>query len=605
MEFPISYFEDEVRDGFYVSALMKRAWAAQLEVLEDVDRVCQKYNIQYFAAWGTLLGAIRHRGFIPWDDDLDIGMKREDYEKFSKVAQEELKEFYIVNNIDHCNEKEHCEFYMTRIHNGKSIRTDLEHMKKFHGFPYVVGIDILPFDYVPSTEQEEQLLCKEMLMLSDLMGNISKMNKAELEVQLKKIEATYHMKFDRMKSLTYQLHVLADKLGRRVSGANAKYVADVPTYIINGRKMPTSTVPIGYDEFLSLHYGDYMKPFRGGSTHGYPFFDKQRVAYEANHVPVFKTYSFDIKDISDEPKTSNSGKTLKEIASNMVALLSKMHQSIVYLMEAGDFEQVLLLLEDCQESGIALGTKIEAVKGEGHATVAVLENYCEALYTIHEAILGNVEMDVRTAIELLDNHLASIDESVQKEIIDKKTAVFLPFKSTAWDILESVWKKMKDDATYDIYVVPIPYYDRNVMGPVEDLHYDVENYPDYVPIYDYQTFDLECLHPDMIFIQNPYDEYNISTSVHPFFYARNVKKYTEYLVYIPYFILDEIAPTDGCAMENTKYFVTTPGVVLADAVIIQSECMREVYIQKLVEFAGEDTRSIWEKKIKVHCDLTI
>lgn len=620
MEFPKSYFEDEVRDGFYVSALMKRAWAAQLEILEDIDRVCTKHNIEYFAIAGTLLGAIRHGGFIPWDDDLDICMKREDYDKFSRVAQEELQEFYVVNNIDHCNEKEHCEFYITRIYNGKSIRTDLDHMKKFHGFPYVVGVDIFPLDYLPKEEQEAQALREELVMLSTFMEKVSKLHKEELEIRLKKIEQTYHMQLDRKKSITYQLHVLADQLGKRFQAKDAKHVVDIPTYITTGNKLPKSIfdktvkvpfenimipAPIGYAEFLQLHYGDYMKTVKCGSTHGYPFFDKQRLVYEANHAPLFKTYSFDIKDISGEPRVSNDGKTLKEIAGNMVALFSKMHQVMVDLMEVGDFEQVLSLLENCQESAIALGTKIEAVKGEGHATVAVLEKYCEVLYTIHEAILGNVEMDVQTAIDLLVDHLAAIGESVQKEIVDKKTAVFLPFKASAWDTLERAWKKIEEDKAYDVYVVPIPYYDRNVMGPVEDLHYEGENYPDDVPVYDYQTFDLECMHPDVIFIQNPYDEYNISTSVQPFFYARNLKNHTEQLVYIPYFVLDEIALTDGCAMESTKYFVTTPGVVLADTVIVQSEAMREVYVNKLVEFGGEKTKSIWERKIKLHSEITI
>ncbi len=620
MEFPKSYFEDEVRDGFYVSALMKRAWAAQLEILEDIDRVCKKHNIEYFAIAGTLLGAIRHGGFIPWDDDLDIVMKREDYDKFSRVAQEELREFYVVNNIENCSEKEHCEFYITRVYNGKSIRTDFEHMKKFHGFPYVIGIDIFPLDYLPQTEQDAQALREELMMLSTLMEKVSKLRKEELEIRLKEIEQTYHMEFDRKKSITHQLHVLADQLGKRFQGKDAKYVVDIPTYITSGNKLPKSIfdktvkvpfenimipAPAGYAEFLQLHYGDYMKTVKGGSTHDYPCFDKQRLLYEANHAPLFKTYLFDKKDICDEHKPINDGKTLKEIAGNMVALLSKMHQAMVDLMEAGDFEQVLSMLETCQESAIALGTKIEAVKGEGHVTVTVLENYCEALYTIYEAILGSIEMDVQTAIDLLMNRLAAINESICDEIIDKKTAVFLPFKASSWDTLESAWKKMKENAAYDVYAVPIPYYDRNVMGPVEDLHYEGENYPDYVTVYDYQSFDLECLHPDMIFIQNPYDEYNISTSVPPSFYARNLKNYTEQLVYIPYFILDEIAPTDGCAMESTKYFVTTPGVVLADTVIVQSKAMREVYINKLIEFAGEETKSIWEEKIKVYSEITI
>ena len=82
LQFPDSYFEDEVRDGFYVPSMIKRAWATAMDVLCEVDRICCKYNIKYYAEWGTLLGAVRHAGFIPWDDDLDIGMMRTDYRKF-------------------------------------------------------------------------------------------------------------------------------------------------------------------------------------------------------------------------------------------------------------------------------------------------------------------------------------------------------------------------------------------------------------------------------------------------------------------------------------------------------------------------------------------
>ena len=60
MQFPDSYFEDEVRDGFYIPSLMKRAWAAQMEVLEDVANLCQKHRILWFADFGTMLGAVRH-----------------------------------------------------------------------------------------------------------------------------------------------------------------------------------------------------------------------------------------------------------------------------------------------------------------------------------------------------------------------------------------------------------------------------------------------------------------------------------------------------------------------------------------------------------------
>lgn len=89
MEFPIDFFLDEVREGF-IPAMMKRAWAAELEILVEIDRICEKYKLRYFIDYGNLLGAIRHKGFIPWDDDIDIMMLRKDYEIFAKWLIKEL-----------------------------------------------------------------------------------------------------------------------------------------------------------------------------------------------------------------------------------------------------------------------------------------------------------------------------------------------------------------------------------------------------------------------------------------------------------------------------------------------------------------------------------
>ena len=83
--------EEEIRDGYKVSADMKKLWSVQMEILDEIDRICKKHNITYYADGGTLLGAIRHKGFIPWDDDLDVQMYRDDLEKFCKVAKDELK----------------------------------------------------------------------------------------------------------------------------------------------------------------------------------------------------------------------------------------------------------------------------------------------------------------------------------------------------------------------------------------------------------------------------------------------------------------------------------------------------------------------------------
>ena len=72
MLFDDKYFVTEEIEGFIVDSTMKRAWAAQMEIMQEIDKICRENNLQYYAAWGTLLGAVRHKGFIPWDDDIDI-----------------------------------------------------------------------------------------------------------------------------------------------------------------------------------------------------------------------------------------------------------------------------------------------------------------------------------------------------------------------------------------------------------------------------------------------------------------------------------------------------------------------------------------------------
>ncbi len=76
MDFRENFYEDEVRTGFYVPSLMKRNWVSELEILGEIDKICKKYGLQWFMCFGTLRGAVRHKGFIPWDDDIDIDDER-------------------------------------------------------------------------------------------------------------------------------------------------------------------------------------------------------------------------------------------------------------------------------------------------------------------------------------------------------------------------------------------------------------------------------------------------------------------------------------------------------------------------------------------------
>ena len=96
-EFVENLYSDEMRNGFLVTSHRKKLWNVQIDLIKEVARICEKHNLKYFAAYGTLLGAARHGGFIPWDDDVDLFMLRPDYEKFKQIAAEEIKYPYYLD----------------------------------------------------------------------------------------------------------------------------------------------------------------------------------------------------------------------------------------------------------------------------------------------------------------------------------------------------------------------------------------------------------------------------------------------------------------------------------------------------------------------------
>ena len=101
----------------------------------------------------------------------------------------------------------------------------------------------------------------------------------------------------------------------------------------------------------------------------------------------------------------------------------------------------------------------------------------------------------------------------------------------------------------------------------------------------------------MIIIQVPYDQYNPAFSVHPFFYSKNLKRYTDLLVYMPGLALDEAEFTEACSLKNLRHYIAMPALVHADETVVPSEDVRKGYIDILTNYAGEATRTIWEEKI--------
>ena len=254
------------------------------------------------------------------------------------------------------------------------------------------------------------------------------------------------------------------------------------------------------------------------------------------------------------------------------------------------------VLIDCQNSAIAVGNEIEKCGQEGEEIVHLLEAYCENIYRM--SCMTTDYNACRKLTKKIQKQLIQVRNMIKYDLPDsRKQIVFLPYKASMWDSLESVWKAADSDPECDAYVIPIPYYDKNPDGSFKEMHYEGDEYPDYVPITDYNAYNLEEQHPDMIFIHNPYDEFNHVTSVHPLYYSKNLKQYTDMLVYIPYFILGDIDPTDQDKVKSMEHFCVLPAVFHADYVIVQSENMRQAYIKAMTEALGKETRAVWERKI--------
>ena len=301
LEFDESFFEGEEREGFFVEAEMKRVWAAQMEVLVEIDRICQKYNIQWYADYGTLLGAVRHKGFIPWDDDMDISMKREGYMRFMKVVKEELPKGWFC--LSPQLERTWKQPFM-RVVNTERFNMKQEHLQHFHGCPYPVGIDIFPIDCLPENQAELdmlKILYQDTLYIKELIKNeIEKEDKEivkqiveEKEKRIAELEEWLNFKVDRDGDVVNQMLCMSERLAalyteEECSGLGVWCFMKVgkpdrireKAWYEEAVPLPFENImipaPKGYDGVLRSDYGDYMTPVRGEAAHDYPFYKKYK-----------------------------------------------------------------------------------------------------------------------------------------------------------------------------------------------------------------------------------------------------------------------------------------------------------------------------------------
>ncbi|MCM1181834.1 MAG: hypothetical protein NC337_00475 [Roseburia sp.] len=255
-------------------------------------------------------------------------------------------------------------------------------------------------------------------------------------------------------------------------------------------------------------------------------------------------------------------KAQKAQAEAFVKLLEQAHEEIKNAVDAQKNSIAADLLAQCQEGAIQLGELIEKTEGEGFSTIALLERYCELVYQLHEGLSAGEAVSANNLYKKLRKALIQIHNSIRNDIKVRLEMVFMPYKASMWDSLESVWMAAEADPNCDAYVVPIPYYDKNSDGTLGAYHYEGGELPENVPVVHYDSYDLEQRKPDVIYIHNPYDNVNFVTTVDPRYYSAELKKNTELLVYIPYY-----STTGGMAEGQ----MSCPAYYQADYIITQAE----------------------------------
>lgn len=244
--------------------------------------------------------------------------------------------------------------------------------------------------------------------------------------------------------------------------------------------------------------------------------------------------------------------------NQIFALLTQAIDSVKDAAASGLSENGMYLLTNMQQITIEAGNILEEKEPECQTVVKKLETLCELYYQC--SIIFHEPQKTEEQCILIKKLITELKTDIQQFPV-RTEILFLPYQVSMWDSLESVWRAASQDEQTDCYVVPLPVYDVLVNNSLGELHYDGDLYPDDVPVTSYQEYDIEKRHPDIIFFHNPYDDANTVTRVPETYYSRNLKKCTDLLVYIPYYMAEDHGPA--------YYQCYTPGILFADKVIVQ------------------------------------
>lgn len=291
LKIPDGYLKEESKDGFLVTRKRKEIWAVEMDLVSEVLRVCRKYGLHIFADGGTALGAIRHSGFIPWDDDIDLTMFRADYNKLCKVAPAEFKEPYYFQTeyTDPGSLRGHAQ-----LRNSNTTGILRSEAGKGYAFNQGIFIDIFPLDYVPENKEQR----------AQFFAKIKK--KREKAFKYARVTSRYNRQEKSLKGLVKRLvHKVLSRAGnqnpyyqdfedfiQRYNDRPTKKVAKLffkettdnfiwdAEWFSGIKEVPfefiTLPIPEGYEKMLTAFFGDWRTPVRSSSYHGDVIFDTEK-----------------------------------------------------------------------------------------------------------------------------------------------------------------------------------------------------------------------------------------------------------------------------------------------------------------------------------------
>ncbi len=604
--FEPDFYCDEIREGFYVSETMKHYWAAQLKVLTEIDRICRKHGYNWFADSGTLLGCVRHKGYIPWDDDLDIAMRRNEMNTFLEYAKDELPDGYVILEA---NYTEGYNLPFCRITNSKVINAGAKFLSENHGCPFVAGVDIFPLDDVyQDPKKEEDRVKRGKYVFETLTGILGKAySDSELNKRIQMIENENNISVDCTKDTYRSLLLLFDRIATEANAEESSEIAVMYRWISKGKCKFSSSyyekeielpfentvlrAPVNYHEVLTSTFGDYKKIVRGSAGHIYPVYRELEEIYRSKFGKNPTRYCFQRENYIP-PKTRVSN---REQQKEILHLMLGIHEQIGGLLGNCNDEEIMPFFQSCQNAAVSVGTAIENKFGTGTDTVKLLENYCEKIYVATGEWSEAIKVD-------LDNTVWGIEQSIDKLYdIAQKDILFLPCKASWWNTMKDAFLEVDGDERYRVEVIPIPYFYHDHEKMLVESKIDADKFEQLPELKgkmtSFEKYELEKRHPEMIVIQYPFDGYSGILGISKLLYTENLLKYTDKLVYIPFAAPDPPVSENDVVYDSLLELIEQPAVFYSDSIVVSSPKLRDCYIKRLVEMTDESNREFWEGRI--------